>query len=607
MKTESDNNSMESETTISFGEFRLDADGSLWCQDTLIHLTPKELAALRLLISYAGRVVAPLQLKHELWGDVHVTADSVPKCLSSLRAKLEPSECIQTIYKRGYRFTAELRRPDDPTAESLPRLAIVPFEVGYGVPEHLGIALAEETIARITCLEAPPLAVLARDSVFALAQRKQTAHQIGVTLKADLVLTGVIRALPAHLRLRAEMIRVSDGTQIWVEDVLVPQNQTSALEIELMRRLLMRHDSGHLAVNAALAPVYERDRRPEQREAFEIFIQARHEWRSMQRHRMLDSLQDLMRAVSLDPTLTAAREDIVHLCTALSLYGFLQPTVAAQHIRKIAAPSAELPQGLESVLPTLGWTKFHIDHDLTGALSDFALSSHLPHSTMTTQMRVLFAMSRQRFGEAISILESALKIDPYSPWLHARLALALNLAGESQKAVSHAEQAFKLFPTHEGAVFYGSIVFCSNGMSDRAIELSRGLTNRLTYFDLATATQAYALSETGKKDDARAILERLQWMGRERYVLNSFLPQVHVSLGDHASAIAELNNALEARCPWFFIVLADPRLKPLHGNPEFEKLRAILPDLEAVASERLNAGVEHFIGNFPEQELVGQL
>ena len=76
----------------------MEADGTLWRGEAVVHLPPKELAALRLLLAHAGQVVSPTQLKHELWGDVHVTADSVPKCLSSLRGRLEPDECIQTVY-----------------------------------------------------------------------------------------------------------------------------------------------------------------------------------------------------------------------------------------------------------------------------------------------------------------------------------------------------------------------------------------------------------------------------------------------------------------------------------------------------------------------------
>ena len=135
------------EQAVHFGGFVLTADGTLLHGETIIHLPPMELAALRLLMAHAGEIVSPLQLKKALWGDVHVTPDSIVKCLSSLRARLKPEECIQTVYKRGYRLTAEVQPEDARAAGPLPRLAILPFASGYAVPEYLGPAVAEEAIA----------------------------------------------------------------------------------------------------------------------------------------------------------------------------------------------------------------------------------------------------------------------------------------------------------------------------------------------------------------------------------------------------------------------------------------------------------------------------
>src|ERR1700691_5998825 len=136
--------------TLFFAGFRLEADGSLYRGETLLHLPPRELAALQLLLANAGQIVTPQQLKQALWGNVHVTADSVPRCLSSLRARLKPEDCIQTVYKRGYRLMAEMRNSEAGLAKSLPRLAIRPFAHEVDVPEHLGTAIAEETIARLS-------------------------------------------------------------------------------------------------------------------------------------------------------------------------------------------------------------------------------------------------------------------------------------------------------------------------------------------------------------------------------------------------------------------------------------------------------------------------
>jgi len=228
------------EFACSFAGFRLEADGTLWRGEAVVHLPPKELAALRALLAHAGQVVSPAQLKHELWGNVHVTADSVPKCLSSLRARLDPDVCIQTVYKRGYRFSAEIKREGAAPAGRPLRLAILPFATGYSVPEHLGPAMAEETTTSLSRARQFAVAVLARDSVFNLAQRGLTAQQIGQELKADLVLTGTLQAFSSHYRLRAEMIRIEDGTQIWVEDLLSSRSGTGALESDLMHRLAYR-------------------------------------------------------------------------------------------------------------------------------------------------------------------------------------------------------------------------------------------------------------------------------------------------------------------------------------------------------------------------------
>jgi DNA-binding winged helix-turn-helix (wHTH) protein len=597
---------------FSFANFRLETDGTLRRGNALIHLPPKELAALRLLLQNAGKVVTPLQLRQELWGDVHVTADSVPKCLSSLRERLEPEKCIQTIYKRGYRFSAEVRQDGAATARTLPRLAVMPFATGCAVPEHLGSAVAEEAIVRLTNTRPPIVSLLARDSVFTLALHGQTAQQIGDALKADLVLTGSLRALPAHFRLRAEMIRVKDGTQIWVEDLLVAKNRVAGLESELVARLLFRLGGevpgdarGALAsslerLSASAAPEAENPGEPQQREAYELFQHAHHEWQTLQRHRMQDALQHLIRATELDPSLIAAHVDLANLSVAEAFYGFMPPAVAAGYVRRAAAFGSPLATSGETVapsipdlalrsktlLPAVGWISFHVDHDLPTALEAFSLSAHLPHDPWIARLRVMFALSRHRFAEAYDLLQAALKEDSYSPWLHARLAWTLHLDGRIAESIDQIRHALALFPNHGFISLYGAVILAFNDNASRAVQLAQGLAKRSPYFDLATAVHAYALARAGRSDEARTILERLQWLSRERFVPSSFTPAAYAALGDTETAVAELRNSAEAHCPWFFQTLADPRLAPLHDHPEFQKLQTVLPRMEAAAARQ---------------------
>ena len=575
---------------ITFGNLHLDPDGTLSRGGEIIHLPPKELAALQFLLAHAGQIVTSQQLKKALWVDVHVTDDSVSKCMSSLRELLTPDDSIQTVYKRGYRLVTEVHRIAAVGAEERPRLVIMPFSAEMNVPPYLGSSIAEETIALLTTDPLSPVRVLARDSAFSLAARGMHAHQVGEALRADLVLTGTLRSLPAHFRLRAEMIRVADGTQIWVEDMLVPESRAAGLESELAHRLFVRlgtYDSFQSKPQSHASGSAEK---PGRREAYELFLRGHHEWQTLQRHRMQDAIQHLSRAIDHDPSLYAAHIDLANASVIQILCGFIAPAQAAEQVRRATEAIPASGEGAEAILPALGWVNFHVDHNLAAAMRAFSVSAHLPHETSITRLRTMFALSRHRFDEAITLLNDALQSDPYSPWLNARLAWAFHLAGDSEKSIAQAEHALDIFPEHESSNLYGAIILAFNNRTERAIAISENQVRRSPYFDPATAIYGYALAQGGRIDEARSILERLQWLGRERFVLGSLTASLCAALGDTDAALAELQTAFESRCPWFFQALADPRLAMLHSHPEFAKMRKTLEQMERAAEKKGAAG-----------------
>jgi DNA-binding winged helix-turn-helix (wHTH) protein/tetratricopeptide (TPR) repeat protein len=607
---------------VLFGDFRLEPDGTLFRGTSAIHLAPRELAALRILLAQAGKIVSIAELKRALWGETNVTAESLPRCISSLRARLEPHDCIETLYKRGYRLKAEVKKAGS-VHRAEPRLAIPPFETAPEVPSHLGTAIAEETIARLSNTPNAGVQVLARDSCFALAKRGLTAIELGRTLHADLVLTGSMRTLPRHFRLRVEMIRVADGVQIWVEDLLVDRERTVAIEAELVERLTFRlaapkledrleSDSpeagtrnesvsaeqgtwreeasergrfGGSGFSISASASGSSNRNTYNHEAYESFLRGRHEWQTMERHRMQDGLQRLTRAAELDPTLIAAKVELANLCVTQAFFGYMSPTISANLIQSTADTIPDLPLTAPAMLPAIGWINFQFNRNLAGALWAFSTSEGLPHDPWTTRVRAMFALSRRRFAEAIAILKTALEIDPYSPWLSSRLALAYHLDGQAAASVEQVKQAISLFPGHEGSNLYGAKILAYNGETATAVELAADLSRRLPQLDMASSVHAYALACAGRAAEARALLERLDWLSRERFVMRTMNTAALVVLNEPEAAIAELQRAAEIRCPWFFQTLADPGMKPLHGHPEFIKLEAILAQMEAATAE----------------------
>jgi tetratricopeptide (TPR) repeat protein len=301
---------------------------------------------------------------------------------------------------------------------------------------------------------------------------------------------------------------------------------------------------------------------------------------------MQDGMQHLGRAIELDPSLYAAHIDLANAAVTQEFAGFVSPLQAAEQVRAAADAVPSSVEGAELLLPALGWIRFHVDHDMPGALRAFSSSAHLRHETSITRARSMFALSRRRFVEAIELIREALRTDPYSPWLNSRLAWAYHLSGEREKSLAQAEHALELFPEHESSNVYGAIILAFNGNAERAVTVAENLVHKSPYLDIGSALYAYALSKAGREEEARSMLERLQWLSRERFVLTSFTAAVCVALGELDCAVADLQAAAEARCPWLFQMLADPRIEPIRDRTEVARMERVLERMEAAAERK---------------------
>jgi Tol biopolymer transport system component/DNA-binding winged helix-turn-helix (wHTH) protein len=103
-----------------FGEYRLDTHNQrlLHRSGETITLTLKEFELLFALVTRAGDVVSKDALLDAVWKDVAVAEETLTRNISWLRKKLGAAEgsgnFIETIPKRGYRFTAQVTTSDAP-------------------------------------------------------------------------------------------------------------------------------------------------------------------------------------------------------------------------------------------------------------------------------------------------------------------------------------------------------------------------------------------------------------------------------------------------------------------------------------------------------------
>jgi DNA-binding winged helix-turn-helix (wHTH) protein len=169
---------------VDLGGTILDEAGGLVLdrRGTAIPLRAQSMKVLRLLARPRGEVVGKDDLIAAVWGDVHVTDDSLMQCIADIRRAIgdDGHRVLQTVHRRGYRLVPAEAPAEAPTAGAarrrrawpvavaalilavlslaawtlrpapvgagLPRIAVLPFENLSGDPrwERLGRGLAAE-------------------------------------------------------------------------------------------------------------------------------------------------------------------------------------------------------------------------------------------------------------------------------------------------------------------------------------------------------------------------------------------------------------------------------------------------------------------------------
>jgi pimeloyl-ACP methyl ester carboxylesterase/DNA-binding winged helix-turn-helix (wHTH) protein len=97
-----------------FGSFRIDlVERLLTNAGQPVPLTPKAFEMLLVLVQHSGRVLAKDELMKMVWPDTFVEEANIAVNISMLR-KVVGDGCIQTVPRRGYRFSAEVKTTAEP-------------------------------------------------------------------------------------------------------------------------------------------------------------------------------------------------------------------------------------------------------------------------------------------------------------------------------------------------------------------------------------------------------------------------------------------------------------------------------------------------------------
>lgn len=142
---------MDKPGTLRFGAFVLDRGQRLLVRDgATVHLSPKALSLLLVLIGRAPDAVPKRELHEAIWTDTFVSETTLTGLVAELRAALGDDArnptLIRTVHGFGYAFTGDVPAETSPQAAAWFRVTLLGREVALQKGENLIGRAAESAL-----------------------------------------------------------------------------------------------------------------------------------------------------------------------------------------------------------------------------------------------------------------------------------------------------------------------------------------------------------------------------------------------------------------------------------------------------------------------------
>ena len=457
-------------------------------------------------------------------------------------------------------------------------LAVLPLKnlSGDSTQEYLADGMTEALIGRLSGIR--DLRVISRTSVMRFKDTQLSVPEIARTLRVDAIVEGSVIREGSRIRVHAQLIRGATDEHIWSEEY--PREYRSLLEVqeEVGRRIaeqiqisLTPEDRARLASTHPVDP-----------EAHENYLKGRYYFNLRTGDALNKSIASFQQAIARDSRYALAYSGLADAYAVLGFRGGF-PSKDALSLAKTAALKAiELDETLTEPHASLAFIAETHEWDWATAEREYKRALELnPSDARTHNWYAGYLMYVGRFDDGISEARCARDLDPLSLPINNALAGRLLAGSRYDEALKQVQKTLELdahfAPAHQTLGW----VYLHSGNQEEAIREFQsalqltGTADADLQLDLGIA---YAM--TGKRDEARRILAKLENLHEQGGVPSGSVAILHGALGESNEAFAWLEKAYEERDPQLTYIKAGRRFEPLRKDPRFAELvhRLGLPD-----------------------------
>jgi TolB-like protein/tetratricopeptide (TPR) repeat protein len=567
----------DSHSTLRFDEFELDISAyELRRGGQPVHLERQPMDLLILLVERHRQLVWRADIAKRLWDpgvfvDVEMGVNTaIRKVRQALQDSRESPAFIETISGKGYRFIAPVdAAPLGRYQQAIESVAVLPFANESTDPdgEYLSDGITETLINNLSQIW--NLRVVARSTVFRYKGKGIDPQQAGHDLQVRTVVSGRLLQRGNTLIVRAELMNVATGGQLWggqynhkPQDVFAFQDDLSREISETLRLQLTGEESQRLT-----------KRYTEDSEAYRLYLKGRYHWNKRSPDGLQKAVEYFQQALDKDPTYSLAYTGLADTYAYLSFFNVVAPREAMPKAKTAALKALEIDKTLAQAHVSLGYISFTYDGDWPGAEEHFEQALALnPAYTRGHTFYPFFLTSAGRPEKALEVAKGALDLDPASPAVSHSLAVQLYLARRFDRAIQQAHDTLEMDANF--AISYAVLgeAYLSKGM------YREGLSALETYSALSRRSAAslallgYAHAQLGERKESQQMIEALKATSQQTFVPAFFVALIYAGLEDQDQAFTWLEKAYEERFNRIAYLNLEAFWDPLRSDPRFADL-----------------------------------
>jgi serine/threonine-protein kinase len=459
-------------------------------------------------------------------------------------------------------------------------IAILPLANLSGDPsqEYFADGMTDELIGTLGRLDG--VNVISRTSSMQFKGSGKTVPEIARALNVDAVVEGSVLMSPGarrdaggepeRLRINARLIRAGTDTQLWDRTFEAVAGDVIKLQRDIASTIA---DGIHAKLTPPRDAVVPAAQRAASFDAFDLYLKGRYYWAMRTPESLKQSVQYFQEAINRGyvPAYSGL-SDAYHL---LGIYGAMPAGEARQRARDAATKGLELDPTLAEAHASRGYVS-HDEFNWAAAEADLKEAVALaPAYSTGHHWYALYLAGQGRFDQAMSEIHTALALDPLSVGVNGQFGELLVLMRRYDDAILARRQFIATGAAIDRTYLQLAEALALKGDYDAALsELEKASPSGGERIQLL-AEKGYAYGAAGRQDDARAVIDQLLALQRQRADGSAgALATVYAALGDRDRAFAWLDQARQSYDPVITRIKVDPRFDKLRSDARFAKLLA---------------------------------